>query len=295
MPTLDRKRLLDILDSRLNAEEVATLVFDLALDPANLEGAIKRARLRSLIDYCERRGQMDQLITTVIALRPDVLPPDTVYAAPRIAPPHLGWQFPAWRRWLIAGLLIALVLAAARVGAQWYGSPSQAGDPAIARLTRLIQQQPNNPTAYYERAELYRNKSDYDHAIADYSQVIKLRPDDGTAYYFLGVSYDAIGNQAGAFDNYTKAIELAPTEWVFLGRGSIYVKRGDLDHALNDFTEAIRLGPTVIQGYYNRGLVYQQKNENAKAMADFEKVLELSPDATWQRLAEEQLKALKAR
>lgn len=294
MPTVNRKRLLDILDNELSGEEVATLIFDLALDEANVEGAIKHARLRSLIDYYERRDQMDRLIAAVIAIRPDALPPDTVYEAPRIEPPLPGWQALNWQRWLVPGVVIVLVLAGAVVGAQWYQSRPENSGPTIASLTRSIEQQPNNANALFERGELYRDQGDYRLALADYTQVTTLRPYSADAYSRLGLCYEVIGDDDRAIDNYTKAIELQASEWDLLSRGSLYVNKGDLDSGINDFSAAIRRNATFSRPYFERGMAYKLKKDNAKAIADFEQVVDLD-NSDIRDLAEEQLKSLAAR
>ena len=50
----------------------------------------------------------------------------------------------------------------------------------------------------------------------------------------------------------------------------MYGNKGDLDKAINDFTNAIRLRKGYGQAYFNRGLAYRQKGEKAKAGEDFD-------------------------
>ena len=52
-------------------------------------------------------------------------------------------------------------------------------------------------------------------------------------------------------------------------RGSTYASKGDLDKAIADFSEVIRLDPNIAAAYHNRGLAYEKKGETAKAKADF--------------------------
>jgi len=52
-------------------------------------------------------------------------------------------------------------------------------------------------------------------------------------------------------------------------------ENGDLDKAITDFTEAIRLDPSQCQGYYIRGLVYKLMGDIGKAEQDFARVKQL--------------------
>ena len=61
-------------------------------------------------------------------------------------------------------------------------------------------------------------------------------------------------------------------------RGNARRKKGDLDGAIKDYAEAIRLKPNFALAYYNRGLARRKKGDlaNAKAaVADFQKYLDL--------------------
>jgi tetratricopeptide (TPR) repeat protein len=54
--------------------------------------------------------------------------------------------------------------------------------------------------------------------------------------------------------------------------------KGDLDAALNDCAEAIRLKPDDAEAYYNRGAARRDKGDSASAkaaIADFQKYLDL--------------------
>ena len=52
-------------------------------------------------------------------------------------------------------------------------------------------------------------------------------------------------------------------------RGDGYLKKGDYDRAIANFTEAIDLNPRYAAAYHDRGTVYFKKGDQAKAEADF--------------------------
>lgn len=50
------------------------------------------------------------------------------------------------------------------------------------------------------------------------------------------------------------------------------------DHALADFTEAIRLNPAEADAYAKRGHIYGKQGRYAEAIADFSEVIRLDPN-----------------
>ena len=54
--------------------------------------------------------------------------------------------------------------------------------------------------------------------------------------------------------------------------------KGDLDKAIADCSQAIRLNPDDAEAYKHRGLAYQEKGDHAKANADLKRAKELDPN-----------------
>jgi tetratricopeptide (TPR) repeat protein len=48
-----------------------------------------------------------------------------------------------------------------------------------------------------------------------------------------------------------------------------YENKRDYDHAIADYSEAIRLDPEYAEAYLVRGISYENKRELEKALADF--------------------------
>ena len=59
--------------------------------------------------------------------------------------------------------------------------------------------------------------------------------------------------------------------------GSAHFDNGNFDEAIMDFTEAIRLDPTLAEPYCNRGAAYYEKGHYDKAFADFTEAVRLKP------------------
>jgi len=98
------------------------------------------------------------------------------------------------------------------------------------------------------------------------------------AAYEKGSTFLARNELDNALAQFEEAIRLdhnyAPA---FRGRGSVYYRQGKFELAISDYTEAIRLNPDNALAYHNRGVVYAKKQEFDKSIADFTEGIRLSP------------------
>jgi tetratricopeptide (TPR) repeat protein len=93
-----------------------------------------------------------------------------------------------------------------------------------------------------------------------------------------GFAYGAKGDVDHAIAEYTEAIRFDPRYPIaYNNRGVAYGAKGDNDHAIADYTEAIRLNPKVASAYANRGRAYRAKGDNEHAIADYTRAIRLDP------------------
>src|SRR5579872_5498977 len=55
----------------------------------------------------------------------------------------------------------------------------------------------------------------------------------------------------------------------FIDRGRAYFAKGDYDHAIADYNEAIRLDPKIYASLLDRGHAYFAKGDHDRAIADY--------------------------
>lgn len=80
-----------------------------------------------------------------------------------------------------------------------------------------------------------------------------------------------------AIDKLTELINRHPKDACYYGgRADVWEHLGELDIALGDHNEAIRLDPNAAH-YYNRGILWRQKGEYDKAIADYNEGLRIDP------------------
>jgi len=102
-----------------------------------------------------------------------------------------------------------------------------------------------------------------------------------------GWSYHELGDLERALADYAEKVRLQPDVGDGYGwRGAVYLDQSDYAHALEDYSTAIRLEPEATDvpvWYHDRGVVRHEQGDYASAVADFTKAINLAPDyaANW--------------
>jgi serine/threonine protein kinase/Flp pilus assembly protein TadD len=87
------------------------------------------------------------------------------------------------------------------------------------------------------------------------------------------------GDLQTAIDEYSEAIRLTPGEAAaFNNRGIAYAALTQYDKAIADYSEAIRLKPDLQIALNNRGNAYYSLKQYEKAIADYSEAIRLKPD-----------------
>jgi Flp pilus assembly protein TadD len=182
---------------------------------------------------------------------------------------------------ILTGLLFLTINSSRQVG-YWRDSHSL--------WNHVLQLDPDNYLAYYNRGVVNQDQYKLAEAIADYSSAAKLNPEYSEAYYNRGVSLESQGDFTGAITDYSKAIQLNP-KYVeaYNNHGALLKAKGDLAGAVADFNTAIRLNPLSPEAYANRGGIRLSQNDLKKAVQDFTKALEVAPENWSHRVQIEQI------
>src|SRR5208282_210583 len=82
-----------------------------------------------------------------------------------------------------------------------------------------------------------------------------------------------------AIAEFSEAIRLKPDHSLaYYNRANAYSDKGDYDKAIADYNEAIRLNPNFVEAHYTRGVFYVHKGGYDKAIADYIEAIHLKPD-----------------
>lgn len=140
-----------------------------------------------------------------------------------------------------------------------------------------------NAHHYNELGNQAMKVADFEQAVEYYSQAIRRNPYSGVYFRNRAHAYFTKGDYHRASNDYSKAIRYYRNAPGVVAR--LYYQRGlcgyilsDYPGALQDFTSAIAMRPSISDAYYFRGKIQQMVySRDRLAAKDFAKVLELGP------------------
>jgi len=154
----------------------------------------------------------------------------------------------------------------------WYLYKNKRYNEAINDFSEAIYLTPNHPLPFYLRGDAYYAINNYDAAISDYSQALRLYSNRPIPPYpYINFMNLGTGSTSGAF-SYSLGDGSSMGNFSFSkilsSRGWAYNLKGDYDSAVADYTECIRIDPSISL-YNNRGLIYHNKKDYDRAISDF--------------------------
>ena len=149
-------------------------------------------------------------------------------------------------------------------------------EKALADCNQAMRLDQTNSEAFETRAWVYVDMGDFDDAISNYNAAIHIYP-AAVTYYFRGVAFADKGDIDKAIADYTEAIRIDPkeAEASYLMRGFANRDNGNLDFAIDDFTSAIQLNPDYGPDFYSRAVAYEEIGDIENALRDLSEALKL--------------------
>ena len=142
---------------------------------------------------------------------------------------------------------------------------------AIADLNQALTLKPNAGIVYVARGEVHKNIGDCTAAIPDLKKALALGDSPS------GVEYPTEYNIAVAMPTPAKLMSLISKEATYVDLGECFATLGQLDEALSNSNEAIRIDPNP-NTYNSRGWVYEKFGKHGEAVQDYDSALQLNPD-----------------
>ena len=208
----------------------------------------------------------------------------------------------------------ALALAHSNRGVEW----TARGDltRAIADYDQAIQHDPSQAAAFHNRGTARASKRDFDGAIADYAEAIRRNPKYGSAFGRRGLAHFSKGDLDRAISDYDQSIRTrrqagpSPISWnsrcwtrAVIGqlqaalsdcnealrlrldfanaldsRGFVHLKSGRYDEAIVDYDAALRIDAKKFASLYGRGMAKRRKHDIASGNADIAAARALKPE-----------------
>jgi len=156
--------------------------------------------------------------------------------------------------------IMSLGLAAALFGAGMLAgcSGSQKSTAPAAATTPPADEQAS--LSFYLQGSLYDQKGDYAKAILEYQKALKLKQ-DAAIYHAMAKDYAILGDNQEAIENGEQAVQRDPANRSYHETlGQIYVNAEDLEHAIAQYKEVVRVDSSYEQGWLNLGRLVQLQN-----------------------------------
>ncbi|WP_425392509.1 tetratricopeptide repeat protein [Ekhidna sp.] len=150
---------------------------------------------------------------------------------------------------------------------------------ALADYEAVIQKDPDNLEAYFQKGLIYYNSASTEQAIQDFTYVIDNQSSSETrAIYYAN-------DPSGGKGTFLTTLQSMMSQ-VYQYRGMAHQKLGDWDKALSDFNKALENGLTV-ESLINRSQLYAKMGKEQEAIKDLKAAIALdsSSSKAWYNLA----------
>jgi tetratricopeptide (TPR) repeat protein len=147
-----------------------------------------------------------------------------------------------------------------------------------------IQQDPNNPVAYYGYGIVLQTLGRDDEARSQFMLSIKENPSQAESYYRLGEISRRAGNKADARTQYEQALARDSTHGGALtGLAILNYQEKNYDEAESELTAAIKSMPAYRTARYYHGLTLSKLGRKNEADAELARAMQLSDKNELQR------------
>jgi tetratricopeptide (TPR) repeat protein len=187
-----------------------------------------------------------------------------LWIAVRPPPPVSGKRLNRSQRRLLGGTFAALILVATGAGVyQYMASAEERAGKAFDQGMALM------------------NPGHYQDAIPQFTRAVEIWPQHAQAYFERGNAYQILNQPDAALRDFEMAVQIdANFAPAYTAMGMIYVERTDLPKAQSEFSQSIRIQPTI-DGYYQRGQIHLGLAQLQPAIDDFDRAIALGRDVPY--------------
>jgi predicted Zn-dependent protease len=149
---------------------------------------------------------------------------------------------------------------------------------ARSALEKVLQLDPQSPTALRQLGELELQAGDYAHAAQHLKAALEVRPDDATAAFYEGQALEKSHDLPGARDALEKSLKLMPGQFqARLLLGQVYLGLKDTTAAEDQFEAALLLQSNSVEAQLGLARAEILQGSPAEAAAQLESLAKSHP------------------
>ncbi|WP_447964757.1 tetratricopeptide repeat protein [Nitrospira sp. Ecomares 2.1] len=151
------------------------------------------------------------------------------------------------RSWVVVAMA-SLALALGCFGLVQLATAHSGPDPEIHEITEKLIKDPDNVDLLVQRGQVYRSNGKYIESLLDLERAWLLNRENRTVVLQRALTLSALGRDKEAktaLDYFLEDESDTKRVFALAERGSIYVRTGQAELAITDFTSAIQLQPTI--------------------------------------------------
>ena len=161
------------------------------------------------------------------------------------------------------------------------------------RINREIDEDPDNPKLYLQRADMYVMESEIELALDDYTSAIEIDPNDGTAYSLRSNLFWDVGREEEALEDIDLAIDLDPEDSGFYNQRAEFLTAWRYySDALKDVEKSIELNFHDIEAHIHRFCLRKKIGQVTDTIKEIKSFRDADPESHkyWSILAKEYTK-----
>lgn len=196
-------------------------------------------------------------------------------------------------RLVFVSLLLAMTPLLGHAGSESYNNylhgllAERKGDLSTAALDyqKAVELDPDALEVYRDLAQLDLRTGHTEAALHAAQRVRDLAPAESSSFLFLGHVYVARGDLAMAAQEYEKALELDPQNEKALENLANYYSNINPKKALSYYKRYLEIEPDDAEIYFQMGFLYQKQGDTDATIEAFQKSIELDPHQVASHLA----------
>ena len=166
---------------------------------------------------------------------------------------------------------------------QYLGRPQEASrlyQEALEAYERVIAENPENITAFLDKANVLSKLQRQQEALDTYEQVISINKDSHLAWLGKGNALFALRKYPEALAAFDRTVKVQPKSYItWHNRGSL-LRDGirDLPEAIASYDRSLKINPNFYHAWRDRGVALSQSQQHEEAIKSFETALKIKPN-----------------